>query len=268
MSRQDLPEPLSGVPEKPEIELAPGLPWITVPELNRLIRRHRLAPTLAKTWVLDQLAMRVELDLELEQQLLLAEAQRLGFDPKAEQALADWLDQQPIPEPDLLARATGPARWRRWQSHRFGDEIEIRFLERKNELDRVSYSLLRVKEREQAEELYQQIKEGESSFAALSQQFSEGSERQSQGLIGPVPLASGHPDLVSRLRVSTPGQLWEPFFVVNIWLVVRLEQRWPAQLNEAMREQMMGELFQGWLDQQVKELLQGQQPQLPERMPR
>ena len=41
------------------VELAAGVPWLTVPELNRLLRRHSLAPALARAWLLEQLAERV-----------------------------------------------------------------------------------------------------------------------------------------------------------------------------------------------------------------
>lgn len=254
--RPNPPEPLSGVPETPEIELCPGVPWLTLPELNRLLRRQNLAPALARAWLLDQLAERVKLAPEQERQLLEEYSKR-------HPAPAPGLSEQ-----DLLARATARVRWRLWQQERFSDEIELRFLERKPALDQVTYSLLRVSDREQAEELYQRIKEGEADFAELSPRYSQGRERDTRGLVGPVPLASGHAELVNRLRVGRPGQLWPPFHVVNVWLVVRLEQLLPAGLNEAMREQMMAELFQQWLDARVEELLAGEVPVIPEALQR
>jgi parvulin-like peptidyl-prolyl isomerase len=249
--RPNPPEPLSGVPETPEIELCQGVPWLTVPELNRLLRRQKLAPALARAWLLDQLAARVQLEASEEQHLLEQHVKRHGR-------------PEGVTEHDLLARATAATRLRRWQERRFADEVELRFLERKPELDRVTYSLLRVSERDQAEELYQRIKEGEADFSELSPRYSQGRERETRGLVGPVPLASGHPELVNRLRVGRPGQLWAPFHLVNVWLVVRFEQLLPAGLNDRMRNQMMGELFERWLEERVAELLAGELPMIPD----
>ena len=41
--RLNPPERLSGVPIPPEIEIAPGRPWLTVEETNRLIRQQGLS---------------------------------------------------------------------------------------------------------------------------------------------------------------------------------------------------------------------------------
>ena len=41
-------------------------------------------------------------------------------------------------------------------------------------------------------------------------------------------------------------------------MVLRLEQFLPAELNEPTRERMMGELFEEWLEQRVRLLLEGQ----------
>ena len=37
--RSNLPEPLSGVPEEPLVELGHGFPWLTRSEINRLVRQ-------------------------------------------------------------------------------------------------------------------------------------------------------------------------------------------------------------------------------------
>jgi len=53
--RTTMREPLSGLPEKAEVEIAPGRPWLSVNETNVLARRHGLGPALAQAWVLEQL---------------------------------------------------------------------------------------------------------------------------------------------------------------------------------------------------------------------
>ena len=75
----------------------------------------------------------------------------------------------------------------------FAPKAEARFLERKNELDQVVYSLLRLKSRFLAQELYLQIESGESNFADLAKRYAEGPERNTNGIVGPVALNPGPP---------------------------------------------------------------------------
>jgi hypothetical protein len=267
--RHNPPEPLSGVPDAPAIEIAPGRPWLTVAETNRLIRQQGLSLAVAQAWVLDEVVSTVSLEPAEEKPLIRRHLESQGVTSDAQ--LAEWLEQQRLSFDDLTYFATKSERVRRWQQQRYGEEAEIRFLERKLQLDQVTYSLLRVKDQELAEELYHRIKEGEADFPALSQLYSEGQEKKTRGLIGPVPLAAGHPDLAAKLRISRPGQLWPPFLIVDVWVVLRFEQLFPAQLNNETRDRMIEELFQVWFNQRVASLMQGEPlpplPHLPNTSP-
>lgn len=260
--RTNTHEPLSGVPDPPLIEIAPGRPWLTVAETNRLIRQQGLALAVAQAWVLDEIAAVIELSPEEEKTLIrrYVETQNVSSD----EALADWLERKRLRFDDLLCFATKAERVRRWQERRYSEEVELRFLERKLELDQVVYSLLRVREQDIAEELYHQLKAGEADFSDLAPRFSQGQEQNTRGLIGPVPLAAGHPELAAKLRISQPGQLWPPFLVVDVWIVLRFEKLLPAQLDNPMRTRMMEELFQVWFRERVQLLMDGEPlPPLP-----
>jgi len=58
-----------------------------------------------------------------------------------------------------------------------------------------------------------------------------------------VPLTQAHPALAEKLRISTAGELINPFQIDNWWLVVRVERYTPALFDEAMERQMSEELF-------------------------
>lgn len=148
---------------------------------------------------------------------------------------------------DLRWQIELPLRVNRYCVEHFLPKAEARFLDRKNSLDQVTYSLLRLRDGALARELYHRILEGEASFADLAREFSEGSERSTNGIVGPAPLAQGHPLLVKRLRSAQPGDLIPPFQVEQWWLVVRLESYRPATLDEAMRQRMAQELFDEWI---------------------
>ena len=134
---------------------------------------------------------------------------------------------------------------------RFAPKAEARFLERKNELDQVVYSLLRLANNFLARELYRQIESGESNFADLAKRYAEGPERNTNGIVGPVSLTQAHPALVEKLRVAQPGVLLEPFRIADWWLVVRLERYSPATFTPEVSDRMCREMFDAWIAEET-----------------
>ena len=142
-------------------------------------------------------------------------------------------------------------RWLCWCEQTFEAKLNSHYLERKNQLDKVSYSLLRVKSQHLATELHLRIKEGEASFEDIASEYSEGPERQQGGRLGPVPLSQPHPMLAKLLQVSTPGQLWPPKQLENWWIVVRLDELHCTELNAALKQQLLLELGDRHLEEQL-----------------
>lgn len=260
--RLEPPERLSGVPEKPVVEISPQRPWLTLEETNRLIRQQGLSLAVAQAWVLDEVVSGIDLPAAEEKQLIrnYVEQQKVSSDDE----LAEWLKRKRLSFEDLRYFATKGRRLQRWLQRRYGEEAELRFLERKLDLDQVVYSILQVGSQELAEELHQRLREEEADFPDLAKRFSEGSERKSRGQVGPTPLTAGSAELVKRLRISQPGQLWPPFRQGELWCVVRFEQILPAQLDPRTRGLMMEELFQVWFKERVQLLMDGEPlPPLP-----
>ena len=260
--RTNLPEPLSGVPEQPLVELGCGHPWFTLSEINRLVRQQGIAPMLARAWVIDELVQAIPLEPARQEQLVQAWLQQHGVSDDAQ--LEPWLERQRLQHHDVIILATQAERLHRFRCHRWGEEVEIHFLRRKSELDQVVYALLRVGDQALAEELHQCLIEGEAEFADLAERHAEGPERHSRGRVGPLPLTTAHPEIAGRLRAGQPGQLWPPFQVADVWVLLRLEEQLPARLNAEMRARMMEELFEAWLQERVRQVLAGEPlPGLP-----
>ena len=162
----------------------------------------------------------------------------------------------------LDSQALLSARQRKFSLREFGPKAEARFLDRKTQLDRVVYSLLRLKDGGLARELYLRLDEGEANFADVAAEYAEGPEKATRGIVGPVPLTQAHPLLVDRLRTAAPGVVLEPFRVETWWLVVRLESFTPASFDEATAARMVHELFEQWLIGQVEQRLDALRTQL------
>lgn len=136
-------------------------------------------------------------------------------------------------------------------------KLESYFLERKDGVDQVIYSVIQTPEFELANELYFRLQNAEQSFAELARRYSQGPEAQTGGLIGPIELGKLEPTLRRVLTLSQPGQLWMPMRVSDQVVIVRLEQQIPAQLNAPMRQRLLDELFERWLQAQLRDLVEG-----------
>ena len=255
---------LAAAPEPapdPWVELPPGQPRLPLEHLQQLLERQGLNLALAQALVLDEAEQAVPLSQERCDELRAQQAQRWrdehdGQDPRDGREQAELEQRQ-----RLLLRQ---ARLNRFRELCFGDEVELRYLERKADLDRVVYSVLQVADQGLAEELYQQIREGEAQFADLAAAHSLGREAQSRGQIGPEPFGDQHPELASRLRSGRPGQLWPPFEVEDIWVVLRLETATLSALDEPLRQRLLQELMQAWMEQRTRQILAGEVlPPLP-----
>ena len=240
------------------IELKPGVPWAPPGELNRLARQQGLCQAIAKASVYDEICQAVQLSQDEELAAVRTYLAEQEISDKTE--LEPFLQSKGWSQADLTYYASRGTRLLRFQEQVFSDAVAPRFLESKLDLDQISYSLIRVSDGDLAFELHQRLQEGEASFEELATEYSEGSEKNSQGRIGPVPLNQAHNAVVNKLRTSEEGQLWPPFFLKNIWLILRLDQWEGARLNDATREQLLEQLFEEWVDARIEQRLAGESP--------
>ncbi len=146
-------------------------------------------------------------------------------------------------------------KWEKWCISNFKDQINSYYLERKEMLDHVTYSLVRVKTKNLADELYMRIKEGEVSFNDIAKKYSEGPEMKTGGLIGPFPMNRAHPQLAEILRISQKGQLWSPTQIDNWWVVLRIEKIDIVPLDKNTALNMALELGENFLKKELDDLM-------------
>ena len=121
-----------------------------------------------------------------------------------------WLDKQKMNREQLQNLITKRLRLDKYKQKTWGDQVDAHFIKRKSQLDRVVYSLIRVDKPEVAQELYFRIKDDESTFSNLAMEYSQGTEAQTGGLIGPVEINAPHPKIAQILTTCQPGQLIPP----------------------------------------------------------
>ncbi len=158
-----------------------------------------------------------------------------------------WLSNNGKTEKEMNQILFDAIRLEKFKKKKFDSKVESLFLERKSGLDRVTYSIIRVRSRAKAAELHLRLQEEEATFSELSSTYSEGVENILHGLIGPVEYAAINPYIAERLRNSSPGQLWPPFEIDSWWIILRSERLFPASLNIPMRIRLLDEMYESWI---------------------
>jgi parvulin-like peptidyl-prolyl isomerase len=133
----------------------------------------------------------------------------------------------------------------------WGDQIGQYFLQRKGELDQIVYSMIRTPDPGLTQELYFRIQAQEDSFADLAQTYSQGSEAMTNGVIGPVAIANLPAPIAEKLLSLQPGKVASPVKLQNQFVIFKLERIIPAQLNPAMQQMLLNELFETWLQAEI-----------------
>ena len=155
-------------------------------------------------------------------------------------------------EDELKNACSRQLRIARFKIQTWGKALPAYFLKRKSGLDRVVYSIVRLRDPAIASELYLRIQEGEATFGEIAAQYSEGPEADTFGLIGPIALGMVHPDLRPLLAASPPGQLRPPTPIGEWHVITRVEKLWAAEFDENIQQQLMHELFESWLTAETK----------------
>ena len=222
-------------------------------EGKALLSRFDLLKPLAKQMVIHEA---IAEDIITEEQLEKARVDLLrhhGFS-----GIKQWpnlIKKLGSTESEVLLRLQHETLRMRYVRKNFSSKAAAHFLERKNHLDQVVYSLLRLDDMYLARELYFQIESRECSFADLAKRYTKGPERMTNGIVGPISLAKAHPILAEKLRVAQPDILLEPFQISDWWLIVRLEHFEPAAFTDEVSDQMCQDIFNSWINEETAAIL-------------
>lgn len=133
----------------------------------------------------------------------------------------------------------------------WGAQVEAEFLNQQERYDQVLFSLIQTDNLEIIQELYFRLRESEADFAELATRYSQGPEARTNGLVGPLELSNLHPKLAQMLRISQPGQVSPPFRVDQWVVIVRLERYIPVKFSEGLRQRLMQDRFEAWMQQAI-----------------
>ena len=228
-----------------------SLNCLTNQSINLLQKNKLLAPLLRAELLRENIS-NIKIDDDTKIKTMDSFINQMGLNN--EKSLEEWLKKNHLKKEEFEELALNKIRIKKFREKNFYHKTESHFLQRKNELDIVVYSLIRVKDRFKANELYMRIEEEEADFSELATKFSEGLERKTRGIIGPSPIGKAHPKLAEFIKTSEIRKVQPPIALEGFYLILRVESYDEACLDEFMKEKMSEELLNNWLDRQTNEL--------------
>ena len=140
----------------------------------------------------------------------------------------------------------------------FKSKAKDLFLKNKNIFDKVTYSIIRLTNFQLAKELYLQIEGGEKNINDLAAIYSQGLEKNSKGIIGPVSINQGHPLLKEKILSCVEGDLTEPFKIDRFWVILKLENLKKVEYNSDLETKICIDFFEKFISENsniiIKEL--------------
>ena len=173
---------------------------LTSEEVFRYLSTSKLLPQFVRDIVLEDALQAVPYTLEE----LSAAVQAIGRQPQHQNLDAKSLN--------LLALRS--LRLEKFKLISWGNNVESYFLKRRQDLDQVVCSIIQTPDTSLAQELYFRVQNQEDTFESLSLQYSQSSETQPGGKLGPLPLSQLHPEIAKHLRGLKPGQM-APVFILG-----------------------------------------------------
>ncbi|WP_269623830.1 peptidylprolyl isomerase [Prochlorococcus marinus] len=217
-----------------------------------LLKKNKLLKTLIKIELTKNVLQDVAIEKEKEDKVINNFKTNYGIEK--DEGYQAWLKDNDFSDQEFRNLALYEMRHKKYCKENFDNKVGARFLERKNDLDIIVYSLIRTRDFNKAKEIYLRILEKEADLGDLASQFSEGLESKTRGIVGPTQIGASHPKLAQVLRQSKPGEIQPPFEVDGSYLLVRVESFEPSKLDDFMREKMREELFNVWINDKVNHI--------------
>ncbi|GAB4537509.1 MAG: hypothetical protein Tsb0014_26370 [Pleurocapsa sp.] len=227
-----------------------GNETITAWDILPRLARYQMLPQLVKESIIDDAIATIECTPEeiaaacqkfYQQHQLTTKEQRQA-----------WCQRHGMDEQDIIELATRPIKIAKFKQDQWGENLNRYFVQRKDNLDQVIFSIIRVSDMGLAQEIYFRIQEGQY-FAELAKTFSEGKEAQTGGMVNPVELGKLPPAMAQLLRTRQAGELLPPFPMGDSIVIIRVESIIPAQLDDVTRQRLLEEKFQTWLQSELKQ---------------
>jgi parvulin-like peptidyl-prolyl isomerase len=165
-----------------------------------------------------------------------------------------WLKQMMLSLDDLETIVTHTVLSSKLANHLFSSQVESYFAE--HQLDYITIAMHEVllQDGDLAMELFYALQEQEIMFAEVARQYAQDPEtRRRGGYKGLVTRVDLKPELSAAIFAATPPQILKPIAVGKQFYLVWVEEVITPTLDDALRSQILADLFANWLKLQVNQ---------------
>ena len=142
-----------------------------------------------------------------------------------------------------------------WARAQFSHRLESLYLANKDHLDKITFSMIRVKDQFLAFELYQRIKSNESTLEQLSWKYGMGPERRQGGRLTRQRLNQLPKGLQPLLQKLKEGETLKPHRLGDWFVILSLHEWRPAPFSQDIQDQLLHDELNSWLGGAVEYLL-------------
>ena len=222
-------------------------------ETIQLLKNNKLLLPLIKSEFVKNVLEKVDIEKEEEEKLIKIFLEKYGV--KDMENKDQWMNDNNLNSETLKNLALADVKLKKYCDDNFKHKVNARFLEGKNQLDIFVYTLIRVDDMNKAKEIYMQLLEKEADIGDLATKYSQGPEKNRRGIVGPISIENTHPILAKELKFSQVGIVQPPIKLEEKFnIVFRVEYSQPAQLDQLMQEKLVLELFDEWVETNVKKI--------------
>ena len=129
------------------------------------------------------------------------------------------------------------------------------YMKQRNKYDVATYYLLRFKEKSLALDCYFQIQSEGKAIKEIYDNYCIKVDLKSGPKVGPSLISKMHPDLGNKLKNMNPGELSEPFFINDIWLITKLEEKSLLIYDDQLKSNIARQLLYVRIDQIAESLI-------------
>ncbi len=206
---------------------------IGINEYNKLSELNLLEIYLKEYIILE--TIKDNIPKEPEDKELLIKRWFKKFDNEFTKEIIDFPLDELSNQEDFYNLLIRKSLWIEWCIKNFSNDIVIEFNDKKSNYDLITYQLIRTKNKNLSNEIYFKLTEDKESFEDLSFQFSEGRERITKGIVGPVRANLPHPDLLACLKNSSVDIVNQPIEIENWWIICKLKKIEYAKLDYLLK---------------------------------
>ena len=116
--------------------------------------------------------------------------------------LQQWLNLNEVDKDEWIDLINSDYLWTYWCMDKYKDELTQYFIKRKDYLDLYYYTIIKVKNKEIADEIYIRIKEEESTFEEIVNKFSFDKENFYSEKIGPISINNIEDAIASLIKIG------------------------------------------------------------------